>query len=235
MSGFRRLIASVEKYVVPVRTMVESGLPKDKALDVAQSTWGLTSEEKAALYRVVWSRWEALERAGKRVPSGFLEGSRLLLDGYNVLTGLRSLLDGEAVLCDDDVVRDLKMGRKAVDPEDVEDVLDVLTPVLDEVRPSEVVVWFDAPVSGSGELASFVRRRLSGGLDGVKVKCEAVKGVDGMLVNAEGVPVTADSGVIDRVGAFFDVVREVAVRESLEVWIPPSVSSPRFVRSVVPG
>jgi len=228
----RDLLDSIEKYLLVTRRMVNAGIPKDRALNTVQRTWGLTNREKKALYRIVWSRLESLLRAGKRVPTPLLRGQDLIIDGYNVLVGLASLDAGEAVLCDDDVVRDLRMSPK-LEEEEAQTALEMLETYLRRVEPRSVRILFDAPVSGSGELAARVERYLKDSLN-VPVRASAVKGVDEKLVRAQGVPVTSDSGIIDRVSAYHDAVREVAAAEGIAVWIPPGPSEPKFVRAPVP-
>ncbi len=229
---FKLLLESIEKYLLVVRRMVDSGIPKRRALKAAQRTWGLSNQEVQAIYRIVWPRMEALARAGKRAPTELLQGHDLIIDGYNVLVGLAALEQGEAVICDDGVVRDLRMSPK-IEEDEVDTALELLVEYLEHVQPSSVKVLFDAPVSGSGELAATVERHLSEELD-VPVKAAAVKGVDEKLVNFPGVPVTSDSGVIDRVPAFHDAVREVAVLREKEVWHPPSLPETGFVKAPVP-
>ncbi|WP_457614715.1 DUF5616 domain-containing protein [Methanopyrus sp.] len=226
------VLKSIEKYLLVTRKMINAGIPKDRALNTVQRTWGLTNREKKALYRVVWSRLESLLRAGKRVPTSLLRGQDLIIDGYNVLVGLASLDAGEAVLCDDDVVRDLRMSPRLEEGE-IQTVLEMLEAYLRRVKPRSVRMLFDAPVSGSGDLAARVERYLRDSLD-IPVRASAVKGVDEKLVRIGGIPVTSDSGIIDRVSAYHDAVREVAVAECIAVWIPPGPSEPKFVRAPVP-
>ncbi len=229
---FKLLLESIEKYLLVVRRMVDAGIPKRRALKAAQRTWGLSRREVQALYRIVWPRLESLARAGKRAPTELLRGHDLLVDGYNVLVGLAALDRGEAVLCDDGVVRDLRMSPR-LEEDEVDAALERLSEYLRHVRPASVRILFDAPVSGSGELAATVERYLREELN-APVKAAAVKGVDEKLVKLPGVPVTSDSGIIDRTSTYHDAVREVAALRGEDVWHPPRLPETGFVRAPVP-
>lgn len=180
----RELVDAIRDY----RFLLDRGYPVKTALDVVCTRYMLTRRERLLLYRCVHRSSLARFIRGKRgVPPA---GSRVVVDGFNVLATLYTVyFGGEVYLCDDGIVRDLSGLHSRVALSMNHEVLDSL---LEEVisalegRDYVLVIVLDYNVKKSGELAAHMREVIKReGLEWIvlvekhadkKVVEEAVKG-----------------------------------------------------------
>jgi hypothetical protein len=120
----------------------------------------LDKTERNYLARKVSSDEKAKERRSRLIFFKELKDQVILVDGYNVLITLESVLHHPDTILesDDGVLRDTKAVFGKYQPhEDTLNVLNILTDFLKEAQPKEVHFFYDRPVSRSGELAQLTR------------------------------------------------------------------------------
>jgi len=162
------------------------------------------------LARVTLSSRSAQERKAKAVSVRALQRKDVIVDGYNVLITVESLLAGCSVyLCDDGFLRDVRGIFKRYRPSGLTDsALSIILDLLAFAAPSKIEILLDQQMSCSGKLAARIReqmacRRLPG------TACTA-KDTDHLLKTSLGVVASADGYVIDGASNVVDLPAEIA-------------------------
>jgi hypothetical protein len=143
-----------------LRYLLNRGYPQKGALNFVSGHYLLDQEERNYLARKVSSDQTAKKRRVKLLVFKDLKNQFILVDGYNVLITLESVLHHpETILkSDDGVLRDTKAVFGKYRPHrDTLSVLNTLMNFLKEAHPKELHFFYDSPVSRSGELAHLTR------------------------------------------------------------------------------
>lgn len=154
-----------EKLLKPardIRSILRWGYPKFATIRFVADHSQLSVEERHILTRVIMPPDKVVSRINKKVACKGIENRDILLDGYNVLLSVDSLLKNEPMwFCDDGYIRDTRYYfSKAKQAEDIEDALDSVLKFLSEAHSKSVIFLLDAQISRSGELAGFIRRKM---------------------------------------------------------------------------
>ena len=190
-----------------LKYLLNRGYRKSVALKFVANHYKLRKEERHLLARCVFSDKEIEAREKKRKPIGFVKGKILAIDGFNVLITLESVLEGRAILCEDDLVRDLKYQRGYKLSEKTEKMLCLLLKFLSKFNPKEIIFLYDKPVSKSGKIAKLTNEIMKKvGLSGT---AKAVEAPDFELKKFE-IVATSDLAVIDKVKYVVDIPQEFA-------------------------
>jgi hypothetical protein len=171
----------------------------------------LSLEERHILTRVIMPPDKIVSRINKKVACAGIRDRNLLLDGYNILLSVDSLLKKELMwFCDDGYIRDTRYYfSKAKQAEDLEEALEAVLRFLSKAGPKSVFFLLDAQISRSGELAGFIRHKM--GEYGVSGEAKTSKITDFDL-KAEGrnleknvILATSDGIIIDSVLEVLDI------------------------------
>jgi hypothetical protein len=167
----------------------------------------LSRTQRIAVRRMSCSASQAQQRRGRQVnaPTALIQvnaPTALIIDGYNVLTTVQVALAGGVLLhCADGTVRDMAgmhgQWRGAADA-----AFEAIATTLKRLHIDTAHWLFDAPVKGSGALAAQARGR-------VGWTAEVVRDPDPLLIDETGVIATADAGILDACGAWFDLASAV--------------------------
>lgn len=203
-----------EKLLKPaqdIRSILRWGYPKFSTIRFVADHFQLSLEERHILTRVIMPPDKIVSRINKKVACNNIKDRNLLLDGYNVLLSVDSLLKKEPMwFCDDGYIRDTRYYfSKAKQAEDIEEALEAILGFLSETGPKSVFFLLDAQISRSGELAGFIRRKLkeygiSGEAKTSKVVDYELKVEGGSLEN-NIVLATSDGIIIDSVLEVLDI------------------------------
>ncbi len=187
-----------------LRYLLNRGYHKGPALNFLANRWQLTSLEREILTRAVFTKEEAIRRKKKRCLIKELKGQSLVVDGHNVLITVESALRGLPVfLGDDGFVRDAsRLSRKFKKTVQTREALKALREALAKLSLNQVIVYFDAPLSRSGELAAETRKLLGSQRFGLEVY--TVPSADLCLRKAPLIA-TSDSALIDQALKVFDL------------------------------
>lgn len=197
-------LKNLENPARDVRFLLDRGYPSTSAIRFVSNHYKLSLSDRHLITRAVLPSSIAQKRRDKLITCDEMKGLALLIDGYNVLITMESVLDQEIVLCDDGFIRDIKgvFGKyKKTDATDVA-LTEILT-LLSEISPSLVLFLFDSKVSKSGELARYVKGKLTQfGLEG---DTETLSSVDHKLKTCNAIVATSDGHIIDSVDAVIDI------------------------------
>ncbi|MDG6243575.1 MAG: DUF434 domain-containing protein [Methanolobus sp.] len=152
----------MDKASKDIRYLLDRGYRRDSAIRFAADHYRLGKKERYILARTVFSTNTATERKKKKLPCGDLKGKKLLIDGYNVIITLESILRGERILKgDDSFLRDIRgvfrnHSNDRFTTEAVEKMLDFLS----QTQIMQAYVLLDTQMKNSGQLAAIVRNRM---------------------------------------------------------------------------
>ena len=203
-----------EKLLKPaqdIRSILRWSYTKFSTIRFVADHFQLSLEERHILTRVIMPPDKIVSRINKKVACTDIKDRNLLLDGYNVLLSVDSLLKKEPMwFCDDGYIRDTRYYfSKAKQAEDIEEALEAVLIFLSETGPKSVFFLLDAQISRSGELAGFIRHKLkeygiSGEAKTSKVVDYELKVEGGSLEN-NIILATSDGIIIDSVLEVLDI------------------------------
>ena len=169
--------------------------------------------------RVVVATAQASARRAKLVPLETLSGKKILVDGYNVLITVESILGGCSLyLCDDGLLRDIRGVFRSYKPSRITDqALSEIIDLLAQVSPSRVEFLLDQQISMSGSMAAHIREMMS--LKGVAGTARTEMGVDYNLKVEKEIIATSDGNVIDMASLVIDIPKEIARRRGVNPYV----------------
>lgn len=194
-----------------IRSILRWGYPKYATIRFVADHSQLSIEERNILTRIIMPPDRVVSRINKKVACTGIENKDLLLDGYNVLLSVDSLLKKEPMwFCDDGYIRDTRYYfSKSKHAEDIEEALDAILKFISEAHAKSVIFLLDAQISRSGELAGFIRYKMKE--HGIPGEARTSKTVDFEL-KADGrdpekslIVATSDGIVIDSVLQVLDI------------------------------
>ncbi len=201
-----------------IRYLLARGYSISAAIRFVSDHYRLTESERHILVRVVRPPEVATARREKRLACADINGRDVLIDGYNVLITVESMLKDEKLwLGDDGFIRDTRgVFRNYNNTDTTCRAVDKMLSFLSEYSVRSVNILLDTQMSKSGQLARYIYNRFHRySLNG---SARTSRHVDFDLKNAgAGVVVaTADGVVIDAVGEVIDIAACLMEREGIE-------------------
>ncbi len=202
---------SFENAVVDIRYLLDRGYPQKGALGFVCNHYRLDENSRRILSRVVLSKTVSVKRRAKFLSCDKTTGNAVIIDGYNILIGMESILMKKAFLCDDGVVRDSRgVFRNFKISETTEKAIELILQFLKEHNPGSVVFLFDSQISKSGLLAKKLREKIAEfGLNG---DARTSKRVDYELKNSKYLVASSDGVIIDEAGKVVNLLHCVVAR-----------------------
>ncbi|MBM4284810.1 MAG: DUF434 domain-containing protein [Deltaproteobacteria bacterium] len=191
------------------RYLLNRGYPRRAALSLVGNRYGLDRTGRQLLHRGVFASDLAATRRRKIRLLQDLSGLPLGIDGHNVLITLIAALRGlPLVAADDGFIRDaaLLSGTYRDSPE-TEAALALLADLLARTGVGPLSLWFDAPMSRSGELARRAAEVLHS--RGLEAASQAVPVPERELLAFPGPIATSDTHLIDAGAAVADLAGEI--------------------------
>jgi len=167
------------------------------------------------LHRGVFAPEVALARRAKLKQLAQVAGLPLGVDGHNVLITLECALAGlPLVAADDGFIRDVaQISRAYRVSAQTDQALRLLMEYLEQGRAGPLSIFFDAPMSKSGELAQRVKEVCREG--GLAVEAAAVPVPEQQLLSFPGAIATSDTHLIDLKLEIVDLAGEIIRRGRL--------------------
>ena len=191
------------------RFLLARGYPRQAALGLVGNRYGLDEIGRRLLHRGVFAPVAAAARRAKLRRLRDVPGRPLALDGHNVLITLECAGRGlPLVAADDGFIRDVGEISRAFTVSPATDrVLELMADYLADHTAGPVEVFYDAPLSLSGELARrtreiFASRNLS-------VQAAAVPVPERLLSEFTGAIATSDTALIDAHATVVDLAGEI--------------------------
>ncbi|MEO3992942.1 MAG: DUF434 domain-containing protein [Desulfurococcaceae archaeon TW002] len=199
---------SVRKEVVEAskdyKYLLSRGYRQKVVLDLVTSRYGLSIIERILLLRCVHSSQDVEVIRSKCVKD--VKQYPLIIDGYNVLLTLHTVMEGmEVFLCDDGFIRDLRKSyRKGIDLKTLEDTIELLKKELLDLTPSSVTIVLDKNVSYSAHHADKIKNFMRD-LAEVVLADKA----DMRVIGGDGIIASSDYVVISRARKIYDLAGEI--------------------------
>lgn len=184
--------------------LLSRGYKQKVALDLVTSRHGLSSTERTLLLRCIHGAQDVEVVRSKRVDS--VAHHPLIVDGYNVLLTIHTVIEGiEVFLCDDGFIRDLRKSyRKGIDLKTLEDSTEILRKELLDLVPSSVTIVLDKNVSHSARHADSIKNFMKD-LAEVLLADKA----DIRVISGDGIVASSDYVVISRARRTYDLAGEI--------------------------
>jgi hypothetical protein len=195
------------------RYLLARGYPRQGALDLVGNRYGLEETARRLLHRGVFAPEIAAARRAKLRRLSDLPGRPLALDGHNVLITLECAARGlPLAAADDGWVRDVGEVSRAFRPSPATDrVLTLLAGYLADQAAGPVAIFYDAPLSRSGELARRSREIFAS--RGLTVQAAALPVPERDLAAFPGAIATSDTALIDAHQILVDLAGEIIRRQ----------------------
>lgn len=192
--------------------LLTRGYPSKSALELVGNRHGLVARQRIAVARAACSDQARAGRLKKRCATHQLRGARVQVDGFNQLTTVEAALSGGYLLaCRDGCLRDMaSMHGSFRRVNQTQPALVLLGEVAAKLGIAHCHWLLDSPVSNSGRLAALIREVAAA--RGWSWTVALPLDPDRELAVARDVVVTADSGILDRCGAWFQLAAETVSR-----------------------
>ncbi len=182
-----------------IRYLLDRGYPQKGAVSFVCNHYRLDEGSRHLLSRGVLSRAISENRREKFLPCDKIKGNNIVIDGYNIIIGMESILEKKAFFCDDNVIRDVKgVFRNFKTSEITGKAIGLILQFLNEKSPSHVCFLLDSQVSKSGLLARKLREEIAN--CGLKGDAMTSKHVDYELKRSDGIVASSDGVIIDTAG-----------------------------------
>lgn len=190
---------NLEDAAFDVRFLLDRGYPQKGAVGFVCAHYRLDEESRHLISRAVLSKAVSDNRKAKFLPCNEMKGKIVIIDGYNIIIGMESILEKKAFLCDDGVIRDIRGAfRNFKTSESTEKAAELILRFLQEERTAYVYFLLDSQISKSGLLARSLREKM--GYYGLKGDANTSRHVDYDLKDAKDIVASSDGVVIDAAG-----------------------------------
>jgi len=208
-------VAALKAAVAELSWLLSRGYAVPSALKLVGDRHGLRQRQRLAVARCACGDQALARRQASQV--ALRSGERIWIDGFNVLLTLEVALGGGPVfIARDGCVRDIASVHGSYrQVSETPGAVELLARRLRAAGVRGGRVLLDAPVSNSGRLAHTLRKVLQGEME---FSVELVPNPDLELKGAPVAVASADSGVIDHVSSWVNLVRLVLEEASIEPW-----------------
>lgn len=187
---------SMGNAVIDIRYLLDRGYPQTGAVNFVCNHYRLNEDSRRLLSRTVLANAVSEKRRSKFLPCDKIKGSNIIIDGYNIIIGMESILEKKAYLCDDGVIRDIKGAFRNYKPsENTENAIELILQFLKEKNPAYVAFLLDSQISKSGLLARSLREKT--GALGLNGDAKTSKHADYDLKNSNYIVASSDGVIID--------------------------------------
>lgn len=187
---------SIENAAIDIRYLLDRGYPQKGTVSFVCNHYRLDEELRHILSRTVISRSVSEKRRLKFLPCDKIQGNSIIIDGYNIIIGMESILEKKAILCDDGVVRDIKgISRNFRTSENTHKAIELILSFLKEKNPLQVHFLLDSQISKSGMLSKLLREKIN--YYGLNGDAKTSRHVDHDLKISQDIVATSDGVIID--------------------------------------
>lgn len=191
-------IADLRAAVTDISMLLTKGYAQTSSLKLVGDRFALTERQRTSVKRCACSDSQLAIRQEKHIPPGDLNDKTIIIDGYNILITLESLLSGAPVLvARDSCIRDIAGIHGTY--RTVEETIPAFELIADTLNRLEVahVLWlFDSPVSNSGKLKTLIYELAE--KNDWPWDAELLTNPDTELIATDKIIITADSDVLDK-------------------------------------
>jgi hypothetical protein len=196
------------------RYLLNRDYPREASLTLVGNRYALHRAARQILHRGVFADALARERRAKLRCLADLHGLPLALDGHNVLITLECAFKGlPLVAADDGFIRDVaELSRAYRVSLGTDRALEALGEHLKDRHQGPVAIFYDAPMSKSGELARRTQEIFTA--RGLQAEARTAPVPEKELLAFAGAVATSDTHVIDAREALVDLAGEILRQEA---------------------
>jgi hypothetical protein len=212
-------LTALRDAVAELSWLLDRGYSKKASLKLVGDRHALRDRQRMAVQRCAASRADRGRRRARQVAPSALAGETLVVDGYNVLLTVEAALSGGVLLLGGDgVVRDLtSMSGHYRRMRSTKAALEAIAAFTAATQCHQLVWLFDRPISNSGRLKQAIDTLAAAASWPWQV--ELVASPDRELIASQSIVATADSGVLDRCGRWFNLACAVVRASVPGAWI----------------
>jgi hypothetical protein len=183
------------------------GYADASSLKLVGDRYQLRGRQRVAVARCACSDSAKDDRASRQCNPVALAARPLVIDGLNVITTIEVALAGGVLLLGRDAcMRDMASFHGSYRlVQETDRAVAIVVDAVESMRPSEVTVYIDRPVSNSGRLAEIVRTTAAA--KGLRLEATTADRVDEILKASTAVVATADSAILDRCSDWLNLAR----------------------------
>jgi hypothetical protein len=201
--------ARLREAVAHVSWLLTRDYAVPSALKLVGDRFALDARQRTAVMRCACSDSARDARRAREVAPPDVRGRALSIDGYNVLTTAEAALGGGVILVGrDGAVRDMASihgsYRKV---EETRPAIHLIGRTLASLGARAARWYLDSPVSNSGRLKTILREIATA--EGWDWQIEIVPDPDAVLSRTSELVATADSAILDRCTAWFNLAGHV--------------------------
>jgi len=203
-----RIRRAVEDYSL----LMTKGYAVKSALKLVGDRFSLRQRQRLAVMRSACSDNQLAQRKENQVEILALKNDSLAIDGYNILITIEAALSGGLIFKGrDGCLRDLASLHGTY--RKVTETIPALKLIIDfvnNVRPSEITLLLDRPVSNSGKLKQIIELLLKDSIIIWNVKL--VQNPDKDLISGSSIVASSDSVILDNCRRWINLADEIIMR-----------------------
>lgn len=194
------------------------------AVALVGNRYQLNKRQQRALALITAPAPQIIARKAKQINTNQLQGKDIQIDGYNLLISIEAALSGGYIFVSQDgCYRDIASVHgtyKRV--EETQQAVELIHQAIEQLAVQHVQWYFDAPVSNSGRLKTFLYQYATE--HSLNWDIELVMNPDKILVEKNKITVSCDSWVVDEVDTYFDlaayIIKEIEEANVLDFFVP---------------
>lgn len=187
---------SIQDAARDIRYLLDRGYPQKGSVSFVCDHYRLDEASRHLLSRMVIAKAVSEKRRSKFSPCDKIQGNGIIIDGYNIIIGMESLIERKAILCDDGVIRDTRGAfRNFRISGTTHKAIGTILSFLREKNPSQVFFLLDSQISKSGMTAKLLREKIN--YYGLKGDANTSRHVDHDLKSSNYFVASSDGVIID--------------------------------------
>lgn len=213
---------SIQMATVHLSWLLSRNYVITSALKLVGDRFALDARQRLAVRRSACSDAARTRRVQHQAQADQIRGRVLDIDGFNLLTNVEAALGGGVILRGrDGCLRDMASVHGSY--RKVAETLPALAAigeVLATLQPAACIWWLDRPVSNSGRVSQLIMALA--GRRNWPWQTQLVADPDPLLQESSNIVVTADSVILDKTRAWFDLASIVVAEVTPDAWIVPA-------------
>jgi len=205
---------NINKAAEDMKYLIDRGYNRETSLNLVVNRYHLNKDERNYLQRYVFSDDEIRSHKSKLIPLKEIGGKRIVIDGYNVLITVGAIINKKrcSVLVEgmDGILRDSSgiFSNYKFNSESKRAVNEILN-LLSGYKPEFVLFIFDSQISKSGELSSYVKKRMND--LNIHGDSKTSRNADKTIIDLNWITATSDSIIIKNVDKVVDLANSIFI------------------------
>jgi len=222
---------NINKAAEDMKYLIDRGYNRETSLNLVVNHYHLNKDERNYLQRYVFSDDEIRCHKSKLIPLKEIDGKKIVIDGYNVLITVGAIINKKrcSVLVEgmDGILRDSSgiFSNYKFNSESKRAVNEILN-LLSGYKPEFVLFIFDSQISKSGELSSYVKKRMND--LNIHGDSKTSKNADKTIIDLNWITATSDSIIIKNVDKVVDLANSIFININKGQKKRPMLKSPKY-------